>query len=301
MSARMVVSNNSDRFKVAVVIPVYKEFGKLTASEMLSLMQIRSVLSTRDLFFIYPQFVSIKEYLQVFLPLKVTPVLIEDKYFGNHKRANKLCVNPDLYINFTAYEYMLLHELDAYVFSDQLDYWCSQGLDFVGAPWFAGYHKPKLPLRFIGVGNGGFSLRKVKSFLDISHNRSFVNLHRSMKHVYDFLKGDNHKMIRQFLLINSFLKIIRVLAGHEDEFWGLTVPKFYKWFKVAVPHQAMRFSFEVMPRELFRLNNNELPFGCHGWEKYDPVFWESYIHADFGMKLESDGDYDTMESNLNVG
>ncbi|HTF29774.1 MAG TPA: DUF5672 family protein, partial [Flavitalea sp.] len=278
-----------------------KEYSKLTANEMLSLVQIKTVLAKRDLFFIYPQFVSIREYLELFLPLKITPVLIEDQYFGDYKRANKLGVSPDLYMHFTAYEYMLIHHIDAYVFSDQLDYWCSQGLDYIGAPWFAGNNRPSFPLRFTGVGNGGFSLRKIKSFLDISYNRSFVNLHIGLSQVYDFLEGEGHKMVRRFLFINSFMKIIEPLAGYEDEFWGLTVPKFHRWFKVAKPEQAMRFSFEVMPRELFRLNNNELPFGCHAWEKYDPVFWESYIHADFGMKLESDGDYDTRESNLNVG
>lgn len=65
--------------------------------------------------------------------------------------------------------------------------------------------------------------------------------------------------------------------GYEDEFWGLIVPRYFKWFNVARPEEALRFSFEVLPEELLKLNNNELPFGCHAWEKYDPSFWKKFI------------------------
>ena len=39
-------------------------------------------------------------------------------------------------------------------------------------------------------------------------------------------------------------------------------------------NQAIKFSFEVMPSYLYKLNNNVLPFGCHAFEKYESDFWK---------------------------
>jgi hypothetical protein len=37
----------------------------------------------------------------------------------------------------------------------------------VGAPWFEGMENPTKPLTFMGIGNGGFLLRKVEDFLKV--------------------------------------------------------------------------------------------------------------------------------------
>jgi uncharacterized protein DUF5672 len=301
MDPKVVVRKDPEKYKVAVVIPIYKPFPDLTRNETLSLLQVGKVLAKRDIFLIYPPSVNIDEYIRLFAPGQGKPVPIDSRFFGDSKRANRLGVSPELYSCFASYEYMLLYHIDAYVFSDELDYWCSQGLDYVGAPWFDGNDSPKLPLTFTGVGNGGFSLRRIRSFLEVAQNRSFVNLHLGLSQVYDFLEGENHKTVRKYLFINSFMRIIEPFSGYEDEFWGFTVPRFHKWFTVAKPEQALKFSFEVLPRELYRLNNNQLPFGCHAWEKYDPVFWQSFIDPNFGMKLESEGEYHKREVKLKVG
>jgi hypothetical protein len=62
-----------------------------------------------------------------------------------------------------------MYHLDSLVFNSNLHYWCNLNYDFIGAPWIKG---PDLPwLREEGVGNGGFSLRKVKSFLNLLNSR----------------------------------------------------------------------------------------------------------------------------------
>jgi hypothetical protein len=287
MSQEKAKSEQNDPYKVAVVIPVYKPFAELSANEMQTLVQIRTVLCARDLFLIYPEFINIQEYISLFRPLQVNTLVMKDKYFGNYIRGNRLGVSEDLYIHFSAYEYILMHHIDAYVFSDQLDYWCSQDLDYIGAPWFVGNHHPVLPLKFRGVGNGGFSLRRTKSFMEIAQNRTFVKLHIRLAQVYDFLEGDHYLLLRKLLGINTIKKKIKPFAGNEDEFWGITVPLYHKWFKVAKPEQALKFSFEVMPAELFRMNDYELPFGCHGWEKYDPEFWQNFIVPEKENKIPS--------------
>lgn len=64
---------------------------------------------------------------------------------------------------------------------------------------------------------------------------------------------------------------------NEDVFWSKAVPKRVSWFKVAPPKVALEFSIERRPKDLFEMNNFQLPFGCHAWEKYEPEFWVKHI------------------------
>lgn len=270
-------SKSSGKPKVAITIPIYKSFEELTRNEIQALLQIKSVLNSRDIFLLHPSFVDIKKFTDLFLPLKAMPLRIKDKYFGNQERSNLLFLSYNLYSQFSEYDYMLTYHIDAYVFSDQLDYWCNRDLDYIGAPWFVGNHHPTYPLKFKGVGNGGFSLRRISSFKKIAKDRSLVILHRALYRLHKFLEGSSYQLLRKVMGLNYFLKLIEPMIGYEDEFWGLIVPRYYKWFKVAAPEEALRFSFEVLPQELCKLNNNRLPCGCHAWEKYGPDFWGKFI------------------------
>jgi hypothetical protein len=40
----------------------------------------------------------------------------------------------DFYKRFRDYKFILIYQLDAYVFRDELEYWCEQDYDFIGAP-----------------------------------------------------------------------------------------------------------------------------------------------------------------------
>ena len=61
---------------------------------------------------------------------------------------------------------------------------------------------------------------------------------------------------------------------NEDFFWGLGANYTDKLFKVPPNYKALEFSFEAMPSYLYKLNNNDLPFGCHAFEKYESEFWK---------------------------
>lgn len=69
----------------------------------------------------------------------------DDAYFKSPKTYNKLLINPLFYERFVAYEFMLIHQLDAYVFKDELEKWCNKGYDYIGAP--------KLKLKFLKEKN----------------------------------------------------------------------------------------------------------------------------------------------------
>ena len=67
------------------------------------------------------------------------------------------------------YEYMLIHQLDAFLFKDELDYWCNKEYDYIGAFDFARYYN------CINVFNGGLSLRKISTFYNISMNSTWLD------------------------------------------------------------------------------------------------------------------------------
>ena len=72
-------------------------------------------------------------------------------------------MNYDFYNGFRKYKFMLVHQLDAYVFKDDLLYWTKQGYDYIGAPWFEGMDNAGTNASLLPeIGNGGFSLRKIK-------------------------------------------------------------------------------------------------------------------------------------------
>lgn len=73
---------------------------------------------------------------------------------------NKLLTQPEFYETFQS-EYVLIFQTDSMLFPQSLfDISYFFGYDYVGAPWKWAHRKD-------GGGNGGLSLRKVQSFIDI--------------------------------------------------------------------------------------------------------------------------------------
>ena len=98
------------------------------------------------------------------------------------------------------------------------------------------------------VGNGGLSLRKVKSCLDVTVKYD------------DIIKiYNNHPNMSIF---------------NEDGFWSHEP----KEFNYPTTDEALKFSFDKYPSLCYKLNKNTLPFGCHGWSKWKWInFWKKYI------------------------
>jgi len=215
---------------VCIVIPLYKEV--LDDGEIISLKHLIKFLGDYDKYFISPDNLSIK--LKGFLNKK-----FNRKYFESVGSFIDLMNSKEFYESFRNYKYMMIYHLDCLVFSDQLLYWCNKGYDFIGAPWY------KEVLDWVkqdSVGNGGFCLKKIKSFL----------------HVLDYV---NPKKV----------------CKKDDIFWGIKVKRFFPDFRVAPPEEAVKFAFETAPKFCFKKNNYQLPFGCHAWEKYNKKFWEKYL------------------------
>ncbi len=248
---------------VAVVIPCYKSI--LNPLEERSLKQCQKILDNYDLIFALPAGLEVKQ-----KPSSVKVEEFDQNYFKNISGYNRLMLSPEFYERFLEYDYILLYQLDSFVFKDELKMWCEKGYDYIGAPWIATRNlisfllkpfnsrsiKKRKPV-FFKVGNGGFSLRKTKSFYGISKK-----LASEIKKQLEEKKGE--------------------IYTNEDVFWSLKVPKFYPGFSIPEYKEAVGFAMDRKPKIALKINNNKLPFGCHGIDKPKvKKFWEPIVEKEY--------------------
>ena len=92
-------------------------------------------------------------------------VYFGDEFFKNVRAYNEMMLSPFFYESFNNYDYMLLVQLDAYIFEDKLDYFINLGYDYIGGLHYIPHVKGKMI-----NGNGGFCLRKIDAFIEASKN-----------------------------------------------------------------------------------------------------------------------------------
>ncbi len=272
---------------ICVVIPVYRV--NLSHFEEISLAQAVKILGNYSLIIIKPNNLDVSPILKKYPSLQVEN--FDDSYFKSTLTYNRLMLSEEFYKRFIAFEYMLIYQLDAFVFKDELAEWCQQGYDYIGAPWrieidFDSYWKeciwqlkrkiaiwldlkeerygkygPKEIILKRAVGNGGFSLRKISKFLSL-------------------IPGNQSK-------INEYLqKASEHPAYNEDMFWSIEINRYFS--KISIPNWkiALKFAVEHLPEKAIRLNGG-LPFGCHAWDIYDTDFWKKEIEK-FGYRFETE-------------
>ncbi|WP_443945662.1 DUF5672 family protein [Pedobacter sp. AW1-32] len=256
--------------KTAIIIPIYK--SDFSEHEIISLAQCIKVLSNHTIIVVKP------EHLQ--LPAQFTDVVshsesFDDRFFSGIRGYNELMLSPVFYERFLTYEYILIYQLDCFVFKDELDKWCARNWDYIGAPWIKKtYHKNRFQLWFSNfkerleikyenpdgskhlqrqqrnrVGNGGFSLRRTKKFYNIAQR---------MKTTIDhYLTQDSH-------LFN------------EDVFWSIEVNRSGEVLSIPDYTEALKFAFEVPAVKAADFTGDNVPFGCHDWDHYikywQPIF-----------------------------
>lgn len=162
---------------VCIVVPIYKEFVDLSEGEKYSLNQLYSKLEHHPICFIGPRKIDWEIYINGALRTKLLPKLkfFNSRYFANIGGYNNLLLSRSFYQSFKKFEYILIYQLDALVFKDELDYWCGKNYDYIGAPWFEGWGHAQNDSEIVGVGNGGFSLRKIKTFTRLLRRANFIS------------------------------------------------------------------------------------------------------------------------------
>lgn len=271
----------ADQQEVAVVIPVYSR--GLSEDEETSFRHLERYLGAYQNFLLMPRHLDFER-------RGFEPKRFDDRFFTGVNAYSSLLLSDEFYASFNEYRYILIYQLDALVFSDQLSDWCAKGYDYIGAPWIV----PPAPgfVETPCVGNGGFSLRRIEAFSRVLNSKTYFQ--EPAEYWSNFAEG---KSIIQKAkhLPRGFLKRLRTYNGarweaarwtrdgfsrygpNEDLFWSLRATHYDPEFKIAGVGDALKFAFELEPRRCYELNSYQLPFGCHGWAKYDRDFWEPFL------------------------
>lgn len=255
--------------EVIIAIPIYKTH--LNDSEQISLKQCFKILGNYPIIFIKPKALDISMYLKYVDKYPFKSESFSAHFFKDIRGYNQLMLSQKYYERFLDYKYMLIYQLDAFVFKDELLHWCRKGYDYIGAPWlmrekttrkirsyfFRKFNKkqkdgvsPHMLQFYNRVGNGGFSLRNIRKFLEL------CSTHKTL---IDFYNGHSD---------SNFY--------NEDVFWSLEVNRRGNILKIPGYKEALHFSIEQNPDLALRLLDGALPFGVHAW----PLFfkhWKSII------------------------
>lgn len=246
--------------KVAIIIPIYKEINYF---EDISLQQCFKILSKfYPIFCVQPA--SLK--LNTTYPFN-NFISFDDSFFKDIAGYNRLMLSGEFYEEFLDYEYILIYQLDAFVFKDELTLWCEKDMDYIGAPWL----RNKYPDIFKATKNTvlsfihrKFNVKKKNTLVptDIQREYKVGNGGLSLRRTQIF-----HALCKQFQEKIIEYSLNPAANFNEDVFWSIEVNRKKKNLKIPSYKIAVYFAFEVPVNRAFELTNNTLPFGCHAWSK----------------------------------
>lgn len=266
---------------VAIVIPIYKNVPD--EREKKSLEQCINILGSHSIIFFCAKGFDCSYYHSICVGsgIQFEKRTFNAKYFRSKKDYNKLCLSKFFYTTFSDFRFILIYQLDAWVFSDQLEYWCNQNFDFIGAPFPTEMDAKNEDVRFSVVGNGGFSLRRIDSMINLLNHKYYriknwsqlVEAYQGkiaknpLWWVYCIIRAMGYKNTINYLRKNNW----------EDHFF-FEVSRLTSSIRVPDPYTALKFSFEYRPSVAFSQNGNKLPMGCHGWARIEYAnFWIQHI------------------------
>ena len=255
------------------VILIFAHKAELGWQERIALEQCYRVLGNHPIRLVCPRGLELAAYRAVVPKLEAD--FIAPRWMASLAAYNRLKMSPWLYRRYSQFEFLLTYELDAFVFRDELLQWCDAGWDYIGAPWFVGFNNASPEAAYLGVGNSGFSLRRIATMLRISTTWRQVATCRDL-------------WTEAYASRNNLLGRLRYFAGAavwnnyrfpfcpqvlEDYHWCIQAAKAFPEFRLAPIGEAIRFSFEANPARIFAEAGEKLPFGCHKWMNYNPEFW----------------------------
>jgi len=249
---------------IKIIVPVYK--SSFSPAEEVSLNQCCKILKDYPLIFVKSESLDSAELLEKFPKFQVES--FPNHYFEGIKGYNQLMLSTEFYERFLDAKYILIYQTDAFIFRDDLKYWCDLSYDYVGAPWLEKkrnpialfFHQRRMKKKpdhkkniLFRVGNGGFSLRKTALFLEITQ--------KEKERIAAYLSPENKKV--------DFIP--------EDVFWALEPQQLGYDFKIPDYRKALEFAFDKYPSYCFDIIGS-LPMGCHAWNRKKMwKFWKKHI------------------------
>ncbi len=295
--------------KYCIVIPIWKK--ELDYVEEISLKRLRKVLiddkmdnsiwhETEDyspVYLVCPEGLDTSKYEKIYnigdpkIDLKKKEY--DPKYFKSTATYSQLCISYDFYKDFDEYEYMLIYQLDCYLFRDEILDWCNKGYDYIGGPILStdcGWDTVKKSRSGESqwqpfVGNGGLSLRKIETFKDMTDPEG--------------------ELRKKYNLTDELLsKVI-----FEDKYFCNDL---YNTYELDIPNwrEALNFAFDMSVDIIYnQLHFEGVPMGIHSvdknirwWKKVIPEFKDKKVidycekkHKDF-FKIYYDENDSTLRT-----
>ena len=236
--------------KCVVVIPVYKQ--KLSQFEKDNLSNtVNRLKDSYDICIIGPSSINVSRLSKEF-NYKFQYKKYNNSTFKSKESYSLLLESADFYETFNNWEYMLLVQLDVWIFgtAENLEKFLTYDFAYIGAPWSRNYIMKAFGVDDEFCGNGGFSLRNTSMMIDILSN-SDVNA----------------------------TKYVTV----EDQYISYIIYNDKK-YDTCLVDIALQFSIDNEPEYWHkRLGNMKYPFGVHMGKKEFKDYWSSYIER---SKLE---------------
>lgn len=257
----------------AIVVPLYQEIPFLSRSEIKLISTISKVFPNRPIFLVLPKSLKNSWCTETNFNIEI----FEDGFFHDKYSYSKLLCSKEFYNRFINFEFIQIIQQDCWVFDDKIDYFAGLGFDYIGAPWMVGGFEGNPQKQLWKVGNGGFSLRRTQSFVNILE--SIQNDSRGRATVFRNRHSKVLKVLKNRGFRNNLKHYLKEPPG-EDIFWSIYIPKVFNnnAFKISDPTTAAHYSFEVHPDFLFQeITLGQLPMGCHNWVNNNPSFWKEYI------------------------
>lgn len=238
---------------MVVLVPIYK--AELDALERYSLDYSLAQLHGREVVFIGPESLDRRYYAEHYASIPY--IAFSDASFSSIQGYNRLLLSTAFYERFASHEFMLILQTDAILLRDDLDHWCAQPFDYVGAPWPDAYQLFVNLGLFEGdngnlvrthVGNGGLSLRRVRKCIS---------------------------------LLEEFGDAIGVFdrTGSSEDLFFSVMGTLSVDFIMPNEITASLFSMELKPAYYYTVNGGKLPMGGHAWAKYEPEFWRAHLDS----------------------
>jgi hypothetical protein len=266
--------------KCGIIVPVHRT--SLLEFEVISLRQCCKMLVNYQIIIITYETLILDEYIKIFEEYKVKYKIeyFPIRYFSGITGYSALMLSGKFYKRFLNFEYILIYQLDAYVFSSNLNYWLEKGYDYIGGPFFREIQHT-LKLQWSGFFNGGLCLRRTNVFYRLSFKKNiklnmfFLELNEKIKRKNMFFVKIYFKILRRILKI--FIKNMKITSGIESEdfIWSKIIQQEGSMAPFDI---ALAFSFDNYYEHSFNVNKDKLPFGCHGWDTvYSYKFIQKYI------------------------
>jgi hypothetical protein len=242
--------------KFCLVTPTHK--AKITEVEHLMLRHSLNLHRNVDHFFCVPDNIDVS-YLSQNFPESII-LKMSSENFESLQSYNRLLLDSGFYRMFQGFTYLAILQLDS-VLLKKIDSVIDMNFDYVGAPWrknirvsifnhrMHGNNKRLmwLPYRNVQVGNGGLSIRRTESMIDLTEK----------------------------IIATSFAR--DALSGYQNE--DFVISYMCRKLNLKVPNPLLAESIFI--EEYLSAKSRQIePYGYHALEKFD-----SEKYADLARKL----------------